>query len=44
MTHANAALNAPEQNGRSSACGCSSPGEAMDLDMRLDVRPNSGFG
>ena len=39
VTHANAALNAPEANGRSWGCGCLRRARRCASAMRLDVIP-----
>jgi aldose 1-epimerase len=39
VTHANAALNAPESEWDALGMRVLDPGEAMSLDMRLDVTP-----
>jgi aldose 1-epimerase len=39
VTHANAALNAPEEQWNELGLRVLEPGEAMSLDMRLEVRP-----
>jgi aldose 1-epimerase len=39
VTHANAALNAPESEWPKLGMRVLDPGEAMSLDMRLDVIP-----
>ena len=39
VTHANAALNAPEEDWPELGLRVLAPGEAMRLDMRIDVRP-----
>jgi aldose 1-epimerase len=42
VTHANAALNAPEKRWPELGMRVLAPGEAMSLDMRLDVIPKDG--
>jgi aldose 1-epimerase len=39
VTHANAALNAPEDQWPDLGMRVLEPGEALDLDMRLEVVP-----
>ncbi len=41
MTHANAALNAPEEQWAELGLRVLEPGEAMSLDMRLEIIPKA---